>query len=239
MSLRHWIFITACVVVSFSATRYPTAQDTPEPIEKFLAIADPVAGEKVFLQCRGCHTADEKGGHGIGPNLWNVVGRKIGTAPGYDYSSAMAAREEAWSFGNLAIYLQDPQRFVPGTRMGFPGIREVRDRVNVIAYLRGLSASPLPLPESAMSGPMPGSFPPSGNEEHNWEGLPSGRGRDKVFYACRVCHSLKIVQQQCLSRSSWDETLTWMVEEQGMVEPAPQDRKRILDYLAIHFGVEC
>lgn len=69
-----------------------------------------------------------------------------------------------------------------------------------------------------------------------WSGLPPGPGREDVFVTCQICHSLKIVQQQGLSRSSWDETLTWMVEEQGMPEPVTEKRERILDYLATHFG---
>nr|VFJ93607.1 MAG: hypothetical protein BECKH772B_GA0070898_100478 [Candidatus Kentron sp. H]VFJ94040.1 MAG: hypothetical protein BECKH772A_GA0070896_100658 [Candidatus Kentron sp. H]VFK01249.1 MAG: hypothetical protein BECKH772C_GA0070978_100617 [Candidatus Kentron sp. H] len=69
-----------------------------------------------------------------------------------------------------------------------------------------------------------------------WGGLPPGPGREDVFYTCQICHSLAIVKQQALDRSAWDETLTWMVEEQGMREPDAERRRRILDYLATHFG---
>ncbi|MBT8421164.1 MAG: hypothetical protein KJO08_09920 [Gammaproteobacteria bacterium] len=75
------------------------------------------------------------------------------------------------------------------------------------------------------------------DDRHKWNGLPPGSGREDVFYTCQTCHSLQIVKQQGLGRSSWDETLTWMVEEQGLKEPDTQVRERILDYLAEHFGL--
>jgi len=74
-------------------------------------------------------------------------------------------------------------------------------------------------------------------QEEGWAGLPPGPGREEVYYTCNACHSLKLVKQQGLSRSRWDDTLNWMIEEQGM--DAFDDvavRERILDYLAEHFG---
>jgi cytochrome c5 len=73
-------------------------------------------------------------------------------------------------------------------------------------------------------------------EEDLWQGLPAGPGRDIVFSLCQACHSLAIVKQQGLDRASWDETLVWMVEEQGMPPLAPENLKLALDYLAKHYG---
>jgi len=64
--------------------------------------------------------------------------------------------------------------------------------------------------------------------------LPVGQGREQVFYLCSACHSIRTVTQQKLSRRVWDETLDWMVEEQGMPEQDDEDRKIILDYLSEH-----
>ena len=75
-----------------------------------------------------------------------------------------------------------------------------------------------------------------GVDEQDWRGLPPGPGREQVFYSCQACHSLAIVKQQGLSRESWDESLNWMVEKQGMPRLEPDDRKLILDYLATHYG---
>jgi cytochrome c len=73
--------------------------------------------------------------------------------------------------------------------------------------------------------------------KQDWQGLPPGPGREAVFYACKTCHSLMLVTQQGMSRDRWDDTLVWMVEEQGMSEIDDADtRQLILDYLATHFG---
>lgn len=75
-----------------------------------------------------------------------------------------------------------------------------------------------------------------GLDEEDWAGLPPGPGREEVFYTCQACHSLRIVVQQGLTRHSWEETLTWMVEEQGMPEPDEESLSLILDYLAANYG---
>ena len=76
----------------------------------------------------------------------------------------------------------------------------------------------------------------TGVEDDVWQGLPSGPGRELVFGICQACHSLAIVKQQGLDRDSWDETLTWMVEEQGMPELDADNRDLVLDYLSTHYG---
>ena len=77
-----------------------------------------------------------------------------------------------------------------------------------------------------------------GTDEEDWEGLPPGPGREEVFYSCQACHSLKIVVQQGLTRESWEESLVWMVEEQGMPEPDEETWTLMLDYLAEHYGID-
>ncbi len=71
-----------------------------------------------------------------------------------------------------------------------------------------------------------------------WDGLPGGAGRDEVYGICGACHSLMIVKQQGLSRDAWEETLDWMVEEQGMPELDRDTLDLVIDYLAEHYGVD-
>jgi hypothetical protein len=73
-------------------------------------------------------------------------------------------------------------------------------------------------------------------EEDEYEGLPPGSGRDETFGMCGACHSMKLVVQQGLSRSSWTEVLEYMVEEHEMPELEPEDHKLILDYLTKFYG---
>ena len=77
---------------------------------------------------------------------------------------------------------------------------------------------------------------PPVNDAENFGGLPEGPGREIVFYHCAICHSTRLVLQQRLSRGIWDETLDWMVEEQGMNELEPEIRKIVLDYLSTHLN---
>lgn len=111
-----------------------------------LAAADPAAGAKVAKKCTACHSVDKGAGHKIGPNLWDVVGRGIGTAEGYKYSNALAEHGGSWGYEELDTFLASPQSFAQGTRMTFAGIRSESDRADLIAYLRGLSDNPPPLP---------------------------------------------------------------------------------------------
>ncbi len=75
-----------------------------------------------------------------------------------------------------------------------------------------------------------------GVDTEDYAGLPPGPGREEVFYNCQACHSLMLVLQQRLSREDWDETLVWMVEEQDMPQPDPEERKIILDYLGTYLS---
>jgi mono/diheme cytochrome c family protein len=66
--------------------------------------------------------------------------------------------------------------------------------------------------------------------------LPPGPGREEVFYNCYACHSFRIIKQQRLPESTWDELMDWMVEKQGMAPLTPEDRKAIVSYLGKHFS---
>ena len=105
------------------------------------------SGQSVFAQCRSCHSVD-KGGKALqGPNLWNVVGQKIGGTAGFSgYSPVLKAKEGNWTFEALATYLNNPIAAIPGNRMGFAGIKNNGDLADLLAYLRTLADSPVPLP---------------------------------------------------------------------------------------------
>ena len=68
-----------------------------------------------------------------------------------------------------------------------------------------------------------------------WQYLPEGDGRAETYAFCSGCHSFRLVEQQGMNREQWDETLVWMVEEQGMAELPPELRERILAYLSTAF----
>ena len=65
-----------------------------------------------------------------------VVGRKAASIPGFAYSTAMKSSGLTWDEATLDRFLQGPTKLVPGTRMGFAGVPEERDRADLIAYLK-------------------------------------------------------------------------------------------------------
>lgn len=127
------------------------AEDTgPVDFGALLATASFDAGERVARRCVACHTFDQGGANGTGPNMWGVMGRTVASVSGFNYSSAMreyGADGTQWLYQNMYDYLAAPRRYVPGTSMAFAGLRSQEDRINLIAYMREMSGSPLPLPE--------------------------------------------------------------------------------------------
>ena len=104
------------------------------PFEVLLASASIEDGEGVWRNCRSCH-ALEVGQNGVGPHLYGVVGRDIGSVDGYSYSGALVAQAEVWTAENLNAFLEAPQDWAPGTAMGYSGLRKAEDRANLIVYL--------------------------------------------------------------------------------------------------------
>ena len=87
--------------------------------------------------CKGCHKISA-GALGIGPSLHGIVGRKIASRAGYQYSAALSAIEGRWDVASLDAYLTNPQQFAPGTSMALQGIADKQERKRIIEYLVGL-----------------------------------------------------------------------------------------------------
>ena len=116
-----------------------------------LAQAAPAAtaGQTYFNQnCASCHTVDNKLSSRAGPGLFNVLNRKAGAVPGYNYTDALSkagAAGKTWTREELDVFLRDPNKDVPGTSMPI-GIADAKQRAAVIAYLAtqsGKAAAPV------------------------------------------------------------------------------------------------
>jgi len=125
-----------------------------EPIAVRLAQADVAKGADVFKQCTACHTINQGGASGIGPNLYASVGKPHGHVPGFAYSDALKSVPGNWTFEALDAWLTSPRKYAPGTKMTFAGIANPQDRANLIAYLNS-QGSNLPLPEAPAEAAAP------------------------------------------------------------------------------------
>ena len=102
-------------------------------------------GAKVFKKCAACHSINEGGSNKIGPALWGVLGRSVGSVPDYKYSKAMAAYGKNWSFEEMNGFLIKPKDWIKGTKMSFAGLKKAEDRAAVILYMNENTNSPLQL----------------------------------------------------------------------------------------------
>jgi len=132
-----------------------------QPIEAYLAKADPAKGADVFKKCGACHNADKGGPNQLGPNLWGVLGEPIGQGKGFAFSPALSGKGGSWNWDVLSQWLTSPKTFAPGTKMTFAGISNPQDRANVMAFLNKQSDSPQPLP----AAPAPAAAKAGGNAE--------------------------------------------------------------------------
>jgi cytochrome c len=118
-----------------------------EPIGPKLASANVEKGKAIFTQqCGTCHTIDKGGANKVGPNQWDIVGRKRASHEGFSYSSAMQAKGGEWDYETINDFIFKPQGFIKGTKMAFAGLPKEQDRADVIAFLRTMNDNPPPLP---------------------------------------------------------------------------------------------
>src|SRR6516164_11163944 len=84
---------------------------------------DPARGEQIYGRCRACHSIDRDR---TGPRHAGLIGRRVGSVPGFDYSSALRKAGAAgleWNEATLKKFLEDPAGFLPGTRMTYAGVK--------------------------------------------------------------------------------------------------------------------
>lgn len=112
-----------------------------------IASAKAENGQGIFKKCLTCHSAEKAAASKVGPNLWNVVGRKKGTREDYSgYSEAMKGKGGEWTLQDLAGFVHAPKAWLPGTKMLFAGVSDPADVADLLAYIRTLADSPAPLP---------------------------------------------------------------------------------------------
>ena len=138
----------------------PAAAAELAPIGPKLASANVEHGKELFQKlCFTCHTIDKGGVNKVGPNQWNLVGRKKASEPGFSYSSGMQAMGGEWTYEDINHMIFKPLAFVKGTKMAFAGVPKEQDRADIIAYLRTMNDSPPPMPAAGAPDAKPAAAP--------------------------------------------------------------------------------
>ena len=119
-----------------------TKEAMPEPIMGLLKSADVARGQKLSKACAACHSFDKGGANGVGPNLYDIVGKAKQAKAGYSYSGVLNANGvNDWNYDSLNKFLWKPKKYAKGTKMGYAGLRKPEDRAAIIAWLNTLGSN--------------------------------------------------------------------------------------------------
>lgn len=99
---------------------------------------DPRAGQAIYARCQACHSLAY---NRTGPKHCGLIGRRAANVPGFTYSRAMKRSKIVWSKKTLDRFLTNPMKVVPGTTMGYAGIKDKKERADLIAYLEQANSS--------------------------------------------------------------------------------------------------
>lgn len=97
--------------------------------------ADLANGKAKFALCQSCHTIAPGGANMTGPNLHGVFGKKSASNPDFKYSDALKNAGWVWDASHLDQWLEKPMTYLPGTKMSFAGLKDAKDRTDLIGYL--------------------------------------------------------------------------------------------------------
>jgi len=110
-------------------------EEKPVDLATLMKTADFDRGAKISKKCASCHTFGKGEAAKVGPNLFGVVNRKKASMAGFSYSEAMKAKGGAWDIESINQFITKPKDFIPGTKMGFAGLKKPQDRADMILFL--------------------------------------------------------------------------------------------------------
>lgn len=153
-----------------------------KPFEAYLASADAAKGEATFKKCTSCHTVDQGGANGLGPNLYGILGSAMASGRGgFAYSDGLKAKGGKWDWASMNQWLTSPSAFVTGTKMSFAGITDPQERANLMVFLNSKGSNlPLPPVPEVKEGAAPEAAAVVGD---------AAKGQ-KSFAKCASCHTV-------------------------------------------------
>jgi cytochrome c len=113
------------------------------PLPAGATAGDAAHGAEIYQRCIACHALDR---NRTGPKHCGLLGRRAGGVPDFPYSQAMRSSGIVWDAASLDRFLENPMKAVPGTRMGYAGVKDAKERADLIAYLKSATADPANCP---------------------------------------------------------------------------------------------
>ncbi len=172
-------------------------------------------GQRVYGACAPCHSL-EPNRNMTGPTLAELWNRKAGSLGSFTrYSTALKSSGVVWNDKSLNEWIDDPQHFIPGNQMTFPGIKNAQQRADLLAFLRSATAAGrAPASQSAQGrGPMSSAVPD----------LKKLDPEDRVQKIAQCGDTYKVTTADGKTREFWERNLRFKtdVSEDGPEKGAP------------------
>ena len=93
-------------------------------------------GQRVFAACAACHSL-QPDQNMTGPSLASLWNRKAGSLASFNrYSPALKSANIVWNDKTLDKWIEDPPHLIPDNQMTFAGIKDSRQRADLLAFLK-------------------------------------------------------------------------------------------------------
>lgn len=168
-------------------------------------------GQRVFNACAACHSL-QPDQNMTGPSLAGLWNRKAGSVASFGrYSPALKSANIVWNDGTLDDWITDPQHLVPGNQMTFAGIKDARQRADLLAFLKeatqpGASAAQQGAPMGGMGGMM------GGRQVPNLKNLDPAARVQEITY-CKDTYAVTTANGQ--TRKFWERNLRLKTDASG------------------------